>query len=110
VLIVLNSVLLSSLSSLLVISGYSLLKFCDVDGYSLKHPINNLPFRRILDFHAKHSYQKAITRGWLADDSTFDDFFDISIGASIPDLDLNQTLSDNDDESVCNICCCNKFI
>jgi hypothetical protein len=51
-----------------------------------------------MHFHAKLSYQKAITRGWLADDSTFDDFFDMSIGASIPDLDLTQTLSDNDDE------------
>jgi hypothetical protein len=98
VLKVLDPVLLNPLSSPLVISGHSLLRFCDIDGNSLQHPNDNLPFRRILDYHAKRSYQKAINRGWLEANSTFVDFFDMSIGASIPDLNLNQTLSDDDDD------------
>lgn len=95
---VLDPVLVSPTTSPLVISGHSLLKFCDIDGHSLQHPAGNLPFRRILDFHAKRSYQKAINRGWLAASSTFDDFFDMSIGASIPDLNLYQTLFDDEEE------------
>jgi hypothetical protein len=75
--------LFSPITSPLVIPEYSHLKFCDIDGYSLKHPLNNLPFRRILDFHAKRSYQKAINCGWLVANSTFDAFFNMSIGDSI---------------------------
>lgn len=98
VLKVLDPLLLDPATSPLVLSGHSLLKFCDIDGYSLKHPVDNLPFRRILDFHAKRSYQKAINRGWLAANSTFDDFFDMSIGASIPDLYVYQTLDDDEED------------
>jgi hypothetical protein len=98
VLKVLDTALLDPATSPLVISGYSALKFCDIDGYSLKHPEGSLPFRRILDFHAKLSYKTAISRGWLAENSTFDDFFDMSIGASIPDLYVYQTQFDDEDE------------
>jgi hypothetical protein len=50
---VLDPAFVSAATSPLVISGHSPLKFCDIDGYSLQHPVDNLPFRRILDFHAK---------------------------------------------------------
>lgn len=98
VLKVLDPVLVSPFTSPLIIASHSTLKFCDIDGYTLRHPVGNLPFRRILDFHAKRSYQKAINRGWLAPNSTFDDFFDMSINASIPDLFVYQTLFDDDEE------------
>ena len=75
--------------------------FNDIDGYQLHCPFTypsdpslgkNLPFRRILDFHAKCSYEKAINKGWVAPSETFDDFFDMSVGASIPDLNMYQDL------------------
>ena len=94
---VLDPVLLSPATSPVVISGHSTLKFCDIEGHSLQHPAGNLPFRRILDFHAKRSYQKAINRGWIVASSTVDDFFDMSIGASIPDLNVYQTLFDDEE-------------
>jgi len=96
---VLDPVLLSPTTSPMVISGHSTVKFSDIDGLVLQHPVGNLPFRRILDFHAKRSYQKAINRGWLAPSSTFDDFFDMSIGSSIPDLNIYQTLFDDEDDA-----------
>jgi hypothetical protein len=51
-----------------------------------------------LDFHAKCSYQKAIKRRWLAENPTFDNFFDMPIGDSIPDLHLYQTLFDDEED------------
>jgi hypothetical protein len=71
--------------------------FADIDGCLLVHPPGVYPFRRILDFHAKLSYQNAISRGWLAHDASFDDFFDMSVDSSIPDLNLYQ---DEDDVNV----------
>jgi len=79
----------------------TLLTFSDIDGYQLHCPLadptdpslgKNLPFRRILDFHAKCSYEKAINKGWIAPSETFDDFFDMSVGSSIPDLYMYQDL------------------
>ncbi len=64
--------------------------FNDIDGKMLRHPEGNIPFRRILDWHAKCSYSSAKIRGWIDTTETFDDFFDMSIGASIPDLILYQ--------------------
>jgi hypothetical protein len=97
VLKVLDPLLTNPATSPLVIPGHSHLKFSDIDGYSLQHPVDNIPFRRILDFHAKQSYRKAINRAWLHPSSTFDDFFDMSLGASIPDLNIYQTLFDDDE-------------
>ena len=99
VLKLLDPFLVNPATSPLVISGYSPLKFCDIDEQYLQHPVGNLPFRRILDYHAKLSFTKAINRDWLAAESKFDDFFDMSIGASIPDLQLYQTLFDDNDSN-----------
>ena len=86
-----------ALTSKLVIDGHSGKTFADIDGSHLKHPPDCMPYRRILDFHAKCSYRKAISRGWLLPDSAFADFFDMSIGSSIPDLNVYQ-LNDDDEE------------
>lgn len=98
VLKVLDPALLNPASPPLVISGYSALTFFDINGYAVQHPIDNLPFRRILDFHAKRSYQQAINRDWLEASSTFVDFFDMSIGDSIPDFHLYQTEFDDEED------------
>jgi hypothetical protein len=72
-------------------------KFRDIDNVELMHPPSNFPFRRILDYHAKLSYHKAINKGWLPSGSTFENFFDMSIGGSIPDLNIYQNLFPSDD-------------
>ena len=95
---VLNPFLLDPLTSPIVVAGCHL-KFSDIDGRPLQCPGGNLPFRRILDFHAKCSYEKAINKGWLPPESTFADFFDMSIDGSIPDLHVDtDESSDEEDE------------
>ncbi len=69
--------------------------FQDIDGRLLRHPQGVLPFRRILNFHAKVSFQKAIRKGWIANDVSFDDFFDLSIDGSIPDLNIYDEFIDD---------------
>ena len=73
------------------------LKFCDINGMQLRCPSDCLPFRRILDFHAKCSFEKAINKGWLAANSTFVNFFDMSVGSSIPDYNIYQDLESDED-------------
>jgi len=97
VLKVLDPLLANAATSPLVIDGLSEVRFFEIDGYLLQCPADKLPFRRILDFHAKLSYQKAIKRGWLEPSSTFDTFFDMSIDASIPDLNLYETIIGDED-------------
>ena len=92
---VLDPALLDLALSPIVCEG-SITKICDIDGNQLRCPLENLPFRRILDFHAKCSYEKAINKGWIEQDSSFEDFFDMSVGSSIPDLQVYQDISDSD--------------
>jgi hypothetical protein len=95
---VLDRNLLDTAQSPIVCQG-STMRLCDINGWKLQCPTEFLPFRRILDFHAKCSYEKAINKGWLASSSTFTDFFDMSVGSSIPDRDIYQDLqSDNDSD------------
>lgn len=95
---VLDRNLLDPLNSPKVCDG-STKTFLDIDGCMLQCPSNSIPFRRILDFHAKCSFEKAINKGWLEPSSSFVDFFDMSIGSSIPDLHIYQDLfSDADSE------------
>jgi len=70
-----------------IINGTGVL-FSDIDGAKLDHPPGNYPFRRILDFHAKLSFDSAIRRQWIAPDAAYESFFDMSIDASIPDLNI----------------------
>ncbi len=94
---VLDPALLDPATSPVVIPGYSTVKFCDIDGLPLRHPVGNLPFRRILNFHAKRSFQTAIKKKWLAADSRIDDYFEMSIGSSLPDFHVYQSESDGGD-------------
>jgi len=59
--------------------------FFSIDGRKLQHPPGVFPFRRILDFHAKMSFRKAISKGWVDESSTVTDFFNLSFEGSIPD-------------------------
>jgi len=97
---VLDRNLLDPATSPVVCQGATV-RFCDIDGLQLQCPPGSLPFRRILDFHAKCSFEKAINKGWLAPSSSFTDFFDMSVGSSIPDYNIYQDLEsdgDSDDE------------
>lgn len=98
---VLDRILLDPATSPVVCQGHTTVRFCDIDGMQLQYPPGFLPFRRILDFHAKCSFEKAINKGWLAPSSSFTDFFDMSVGSSIPDYNIYQDLEsdgDSDDE------------
>ena len=66
--------------------------FSDIDGKQLHHPDGKMPFRRILDWHAKCAYRSAISRSWIEASETFDDYFNLSIDSSIPDLHIYQDL------------------
>jgi hypothetical protein len=72
------------------------LTFDDIDGAQLQHPKNKFPYRRILDYHAKLSFQNAIDQNWLAEDASFTYFFDMSIDSSIPDLQIYQDFPSDD--------------
>ena len=66
--------------------------FSDIDGTQLRHPDGKMPFRRILDWHAKCAYRSAISRSWIEASETFDDYFNLSIDSSIPDFHIYQDL------------------
>lgn len=72
--------------------------FGSIDGRSICHPLDKFPFRRILDFHAKCSFRVAAANGWITQTDTLESFFDMSVGASIPDLDVYQDLFEDEDE------------
>ena len=65
-------------------------KFEDIDGAQLMHPDGKIPYRRILHWHARLSYNAAIKRGWIENSETFTNYFDLSIGGSIPDFSIYQ--------------------
>lgn len=75
------------------------LTFANIDGNKLNCPNGNIPFRRILDFHAKCSFERARRLGWIDEGDTFDDFWNMSVGASIPDLNFYQNLDGYSDTS-----------
>ncbi len=55
--------------------------------FRIPFPVGVFPYRGILDFHAKLSSEKAIRKGWIAKTETVVSFFDLSLDASVPDLD-----------------------
>lgn len=61
-------------------------KFSDLDGQPLHCPMDRLPFRRLLGFHAQCSYHHARVKGWLPETDTFEEYFNISDTASAPDM------------------------
>ncbi len=75
------------------------IKFSDIDGHKLHYPDDDhIPFRRILNFHAKMSFRHAINHKWIPNDSSFTDYFNMSIDASIPDFDIKGQSIDDDSE------------
>jgi hypothetical protein len=59
--------------------------FADIDGAVLQTPRGNIPYRRLLSFHARCSYKYAKDKGWINSTDTFQEYFDLSEGASNPD-------------------------
>ncbi len=80
-----------SLMGNLVIEGHPR-TFQNIDGKQLHNPPGSIPYRRILDWHAKCAYQSAKSRGWIEYTDSFNDFFNMSLGSSIPDLNIYQDL------------------
>lgn len=62
------------------------LTFADVDGKILHHPATHLPFRRILNWHARCAYKHAQEQSWstVGADMAVEDYFELSETASIP--------------------------
>lgn len=79
--------------------------FQDINGSKLLFPPGNLPFRRILNWHAKLSYEEALSRKWI-DKATFDlyeDYGKLSDNASNPDYEFddefNEKVEEEEEES-----------
>lgn len=67
-------------------------KFQDIQSSVLHHPQQNFPYRRILGWHAKMSYEFALEQGWI-DSNTFSQFQDysyLSNPGSLPDSDWKE--------------------
>lgn len=80
------------------VSPSTTVTFAAINGRSLAHPTDKVPFRRILDFHAKCSFRVAAAKGWIDSSDQVADFFDMSIGASVPDLNVYQELFGKSEE------------
>ena len=52
--------------------------FDDVDNSVLRCPKRVYPYRRILSMHAKLSFSRALSRGWIQDSAVLDTYFNIS--------------------------------
>lgn len=66
-------------------------KFSDINGESLKHPQNKVPFRSLLSFHAQCANKSVKDKKWIneADFSTFETFHQLSEGATITDINFD---------------------
>jgi len=65
-------------------------KFKDLDGKRLLYPEGNIPFRRLLNWHAKLSYANAQACGWIPNDEVIQNYFQLSEVASLPEVDVNE--------------------
>lgn len=61
------------------------LTFDDIDGNILHHPNTRLPFRRILNWHARCSFKHAKEQHWMESSEAVEDFFQLSETAFLPD-------------------------
>lgn len=63
------------------------LRFRDIDGWPLRCPPGYLPFRRLLSYHAKRSFENAVDFRWIEQKEfeEFQPFYELSVGASDPD-------------------------
>jgi hypothetical protein len=63
------------------------MKFSDIHSTRLRHPDGKIPFRRLLSFHAKCSFQCALRKEWISDAefNRYEPYHTLSDGASVPD-------------------------
>lgn len=64
--------------------------FKDIDGAVLRTPDDNhhIPFRRLLNFHAKLAFAEAVTRKWInSTEAQLEDFFHLSDAGSLAALE-----------------------
>ena len=68
--------------------------FADIHGKPLLTPESRYPFRRLLAFHARASFNRALRAKWITDDEfkQFHDFLRLSEGAVDPARELEDIL------------------
>jgi len=59
--------------------------FADIHMTKLHMPNNKFPYRRLLSFHARCSYKRAMDMQWIQTSDVFDEYFHLSETASNPD-------------------------
>jgi hypothetical protein len=71
-------------------------RFADIHGRPLLAPAGKYPFRRLLAFHARASFNRALRAKWISDDEfkQFHDFLRLSEGAVDPARELEDILGE----------------
>ena len=71
-------------------------RFADIHGRPLLAPTARYPFRRVLAFHARASFNRALRAKWISDDEfkQFHDFLRLSEGAVDPARELEDILGE----------------
>ena len=71
-------------------------RFANVHGRPLLAPSGKYPFRRLLAFHARASFNRALRAKWISDDEfkQFHDFLRLSEGAVDPARELEDILGE----------------
>ena len=67
------------------------LTFANIDNTKLRHPDNNnIPFRRLLSWHARCSFKFAKEKEWITEEieRDYEPYHNLSDGASVPDIDI----------------------
>ena len=72
-------------------------RFSDIQGKPLLTPEGHYPFRRVLAFHARASFHRALRAKWITDDEfkQFEDFLRLSEGAVDPARELEDILGES---------------
>jgi hypothetical protein len=71
------------------------LRFRDINHWLLHCPSGSLPFRRLLSYHAKRSFENALNFRWIVQNEfdEFRTFYDLSVGSSDPDRNDSEVSS-----------------
>eukprot|EP01113_Clastostelium_recurvatum_P023943 TRINITY_DN2856_c0_g1_i1.p1 TRINITY_DN2856_c0_g1~~TRINITY_DN2856_c0_g1_i1.p1 ORF type:complete len:339 (-),score=36.05 TRINITY_DN2856_c0_g1_i1:115-1095(-) len=74
--------------------------FAEINGARLRHPPDSIPFRRILNYHARVCWQDALSHCWIVEDPSkpetrFEEYWNQSEGAS----DVERGLDNDSTES-----------
>jgi len=70
--------------------------FATIHGQSLKCPSDAIPFRRILSFHARLSFKRALQYRWITEEQyqQFKEYLELSEGAIDPHRETEEVLED----------------